>query len=62
MNSAAVCAEGFGVIKRIYSCVCRDLQLSAQLEELKGFAAKCADQNYGFCKELNKTQFCGRNP
>ena len=25
-------------------------------------AAKCADQNRGFCKELNKTQFCGRSP
>ena len=31
-------------------------------EELKGYAAECADQNCGFCKELNKTQFCGRNP
>ena len=31
-------------------------------EELKGSAAECVDQNCGFCKELNKTQFCGRNP
>ena len=43
--------------KKICSCVRRDLQLSVQLEELKGSAAECADQNYGFCKELNKTQF-----
>ena len=76
MTSAAMCVEGlwvikkicscvhrgFWVIKKICSCVHRDLQLSAQLEELKGFAAECADQNCGFCKELNKTQFCGRNP
>ena len=62
MTSAAVCEEDFGVIKRIYSCVRRDLQLSAQLEELKGSAAEYADQNCGFCKELNKTQFCGRSP
>ena len=40
----------------------RDLQLCAQLEELKGSTAEYADQNCGFCKELNKTQFCGRNP
>ena len=31
-------------------------------EDLKGSAAECADQNCGFGKELNKTQFCGRNP
>ena len=31
-------------------------------EDLKGSAAECADQNCGFCKELNKTQFCGRSP
>ena len=31
-------------------------------EDLKGSAAKCTDQNCGFCKELNKKQFCGRNP
>ena len=31
-------------------------------EDLKGSAAECADQNCGFCKELNKTQFYGRNP
>ena len=31
-------------------------------EELKGFAAECVDQNCGFCRKLNKTQFCGRNP
>ena len=31
-------------------------------EDLKGCAAECADQNCGFCKELNKTQFYGRNP
>ena len=61
-TSAAVCAEGFWVNKKICSCVRRDLQLSAQLEELKRSAAECADQNCGFCKELNKTQFCGRSP
>ena len=33
-----------------------------QLEDLKGSAAECADQKCGFCKELNKTQFCGRSP
>ena len=31
-------------------------------EDLKGFAAECADHNCGFCKELNKTQFCGHSP
>ena len=31
-------------------------------EDLKGSAAECADQSCGFCKELNKTQFCGRKP
>ena len=31
-------------------------------KDLKGSAAECADQNYDFSKELNKTQFCGRNP
>ena len=31
-------------------------------EDLKGSATECADQNCGFCKELNKTQFCGHNP
>ena len=31
-------------------------------EDLKGSAVECADPNCGFCKELNKTQFCGRNP
>ena len=30
--------------------------------DLKGSAAECADQNCGFCKDLNKTQFCGCNP
>ena len=59
---AAVCAEGFWVIKKICSCVCRYIQLSVQLEELKGSVAECTDQNCGFCKELNKTQFCGRRP
>ena len=62
MTSVAVCTEGFWVIKKICSCVCRELQLSAQLEDLKGSAVECADQNYGFCKELNKTQFSGRSP
>ena len=42
-------------IKEIYSCV-------HGFEDLKGSAAECIDQNCGFCKELNKTQFCGRNP
>ena len=36
--------------------------LVRSFEELKRSAAECADQNCGFCKELNKTQFCGRNP
>ena len=31
-------------------------------EDLKGSTAKCTDQNCGFCKELNKTQFYGRSP
>ena len=31
-------------------------------EDLKGSVAECADQNYDFCRKLNKTQFCGRNP
>ena len=31
-------------------------------EELKGSATECVDQNYGFCKELNKTQFYGCSP
>ena len=62
MTSATVCTESFWVIKKICSCVHRDLQLSVQLQELKGYAVECADQNYGFCKELNKTQFCGRSP
>ena len=31
-------------------------------EDLKGSAVECADQNFGFCKELNKTQFCGHSP
>ena len=26
-------------------------------EDLKGFVAECADQNYGFCKELNKHSY-----
>ena len=43
------------MIKEICSCV-RDF------EDLKGSAAECTDQNCGFCKELNKTQFCGRSP
>ena len=31
-------------------------------KDLKGSTAECTDQNYGFCKELNKTQFCGCSP
>ena len=31
-------------------------------EDLKGSTAECTDQNYGFCRKLNKTQFYGRNP
>ena len=38
-----------------------NLQLCAWLKDLKGYTAECTDQNCGFCKELNKTQFCGRN-
>ena len=38
-----------------YSCVC-------DFKDLKGSIAECADQNCGFCKDLNKTQFCGSNP
>ena len=30
--------------------------------ELKRSTAECADQNCGFCKELNKMQFYGRSP
>ena len=33
-----------------------------EFKDLKGSTAECADQNYGFSKELNKTQFCGRSP
>ena len=43
-----MCAEA-------YSCV-------HGFKDLKGFAAECTDQNCDFSKELNKTQFCGRNP
>ena len=43
------------MVKEICSCV-------RGFEDLKGSAAECADQNCGFCKELNKTQFCGHNP
>ena len=50
------------MIKRIYSCMRRELQLSAQPEDLKGSAVECADQNCGFCKDLNKMQFCGHSP
>ena len=42
------------MIKKICSCV-RDFK------DVKGSAAECADQNYGFSKELNKMQFCGRS-
>ena len=31
-------------------------------KDLKGSPAECADQNCDFSKELNKTQFGGRNP
>ena len=31
-------------------------------KDLKGSAAEFADQNYGFCKELNKTQLCDVTP
>ena len=31
-------------------------------EDLKGSAAKCADQNCGFCKELNKHSFVDVTP
>ena len=61
-TSAAVCTEGVWVIKKICSCVHRELQLSAQPEDLKGSAAECADRDCGFYKELNKMQFCGRSP
>ena len=50
------------MIEKICSCVRRDLQLSAQLGKEMKSVAECADQNCGFCKELNKTQFCGRSP
>ena len=43
------------MIKEICSCV-------RGFKDLKGSAAKCANQNCGFSKELNKTQFCGRSP
>ena len=47
--------RGFLVIKKIYSLV-------HSLGELNGSTAECADQNCGFCRKLNKTQLCGRNP
>ena len=31
-------------------------------EDLKGSATEGTDHNYGFCRKLNKTQLCGRNP
>ena len=43
------------MIKEICSCV-------HGFEELKGYLAECVDQNCGFCRKLNKTQFYGRNP
>ena len=56
MDDLCSCVRrGFWVIKEICSCV-------HGFEDLKGSAAECVDQNYGFCKELNKTQFYGRNP
>ena len=39
----------------------KELQLSTLLD-LKESVAECADQNCGFCRNLNKTRFCGRNP
>ena len=62
MTSASCVRRGFWVIEKICSCVHRDLQLSAQFEELKGSVAECTDQNCGLCKELNKTQFYGCSP
>ena len=43
------------MIKEICSCV-------PGFEELKGSVAERVDQNCDFCRKLNKTQFCGRNP
>ena len=72
-----LCAQrGFGEKEDLQLCAQRgfgekeDLQLCAQRPaavcttlRTKGSAAECADQNCRFsCKELNKTQFCGRNP
>ena len=47
-RSAAMCTEACGCVHGF--------------KDLKGSAAESADQNRGFCKELNKTQFCGRSP
>ena len=47
--------RGFLVIRKNCSCV-------HSLEEFKGSAAECTNQNCGFFKELNKTQFCGHSP
>ena len=43
------------MIKEICRCV-------RGFEDLKGSAVECTDQNGGFCKDLNKTQFRGCNP
>ena len=56
MDDLCSCVHrGFLVIKKNCSYV-------RSFEELKGSVAECVDQNCGFCKELNKTQFCGRSP
>ena len=62
MTSAAVCVEGFGRLRKSAAVCVEACSCVHGFEDLKGSAAECADQNCGFCKELNKTQFCGRNP
>ena len=50
------------MIKR-FTAVCAEACSCVRgFKDLKGSAAEYADQNCGFCKELNKAQFCGCSP
>ena len=62
MTFAAVCVEGFWVIRKSAAVCAEDCSCVRVFEDLKGSAAECADKNCGFCRNLNKTQFYGRNP
>ena len=53
-TSAAVCAEGFGWLRKSVVVCVEASSCVRGFEDLKGSAAMCADQNCGFCKELNK--------